>query len=82
MDSPSIETANGYFCTFRINDLVVQAFVPPDRNPPRLSFDRADKQFVRRVWPSPRMTVSWPPPKLVAESNLEAFADAFLPDRQ
>jgi len=74
----SPEHPNAYLCTFRINHLVVQAFIPTDRATEDLTFDRIrSATFVRQIWPSPVTAVSWPPDRIFARADLDNFVTAF-----
>jgi hypothetical protein len=84
LDSPTYG-GDGYFCTFRIQHLVVQAFIPPDwaLAGKALTLERPDIDLtVRQVVPPPPRVVSWPPPQLLPPDKLREFAEAFINNRQ
>ncbi len=72
---------NGYFCTFRIQHLVVQAFIPTPAPIEKIALNRGDPGFVLQIWPTPEVTVAWPPIKALQPRDLQKFAEAFITDR-
>jgi hypothetical protein len=73
---------HSYFCTFRVNDLVVQAYIPVGEAPTQaeMGFDRGpNAHLIAQLWPPNYEVVKWPD-GFIAEPFLGEFANAFRGD--
>jgi hypothetical protein len=81
-NDPSAEVAHAYFVTFGVNQLVAQLFVPTERTPEGIEFNRSDNAPVlRQLWPAPLTPFIWPPPRTVGWEQMDELANTLVRPR-
>jgi len=72
------EAGDAYFVTFCVHHFVAQAFVPTERTPKGIAFERGpNTPIVRELWPAPLTPLFWPPPQTIPWDQMADLADAF-----
>jgi hypothetical protein len=78
MASGSNPPRDAYFITFGVSHLVAQVFIPTERTPQAIEFDRtANAPILRQLWPRPLTPLRWPPPQTIPWAQLPELAEAF-----
>jgi hypothetical protein len=82
LDSVPPSRPNMGLFTFRVINLVVQALIPLHNDRGLIfRFNRGDNmRFLKQLWPSRHMPVSWPPSVTIGQNTLEDFARSFEPE--
>jgi hypothetical protein len=75
------DTANLYFCTIDVNNLLLQVYIPRRDTPEGFPRERPSEAiFVRKLWPTSFLPIVWPPEGAVPHDKLDTFASVFITD--
>ncbi len=78
MGDPAHDQPDAYFVTFGVNHFIAQVFIPTDRTPEEIAFDRSrNAHILNQLWPSSLTTFAWPPSQSVSWEDTPDLAKAF-----